>query len=158
VQRRRVVLVDARCRLERARDLDLGFAEDDSGALLPRGLGLARHGFLQLARNDDVAHLHRLHRDAPRRRSLVNQSLQLLLDLLASAQKVCERRTTDDVAQRRLRRPAHRLGIVLHLEGCLLGVVDDPEQHGVDVDRHGVGRRRLLCRKTTLNCIMAMLL
>ena len=50
----------------------------------------------------------------------------------------------DDVAQRRLRRPAHRLRVVLHFERRLLRVVHHPEQHGVDVDRHGVGGQRLL--------------
>ena len=50
----------------------------------------------------------------------------------------------DDVAQRRLRRPADRLRVVLHFERRLLRVVHHPEQHRVDVDRHGVGRQRLL--------------
>ena len=50
----------------------------------------------------------------------------------------------DDVAQRGLRRPAHGLRVVLHFERGLLRVVHHPEEHGVDVDRHGVGRQRLL--------------
>ena len=67
-----------------------------------------------------------------------------VLDLLAAAQEIGEVGAADDVAQRRLRRPAHRLRVVLHFERRLLRVVDHPEQHGVDVDRHGVGRQRLL--------------
>ena len=60
------------------------------------------------------------------------------------SQQIAERGAADDVAQRRLRRPAHRLLVVLHLERRLLRVVDQPEQHRVDVDRHGVGGQRLL--------------
>ena len=73
--------------------------------------------------------------------------LQLVLDPLAAAQQIGERRAADDVAQRRLRRPAHRLRVVLHLERRLLRVVHHPEQHGVDVDRHRVGGQRLLGRE-----------
>ncbi len=38
--------------------------------------------------------------------------------------------------------------VVLHLERRLLGVVDHPEQHRIDIDRHRVGGQRLLRRKT----------
>ena len=62
-------------------------------------------------------------------------------------QQIAERRAADDVAQRGLRRPAHRLLVLLHFERGLLRVVDQPEQHRVDVDRHGVGRQRLLGRE-----------
>ena len=74
----------------------------------------------------------------------VDQPLQLRFDLLAAAQQIGQRGAADDVAQRRLRGPAHRLRVVLHFERGLLGVVHHPEQHGVDVDRHGVGRQGLL--------------
>ena len=64
------------------------------------------------AGNDDVAHLDRLHGHAPRIRARVDELLQLLLDPLAAAQQVGERRAADDVAQRGLRRPAHRVAVV----------------------------------------------
>ena len=67
-----------------------------------------------------------------------------LLDLLAPAQQIGERRPADDVAKRRLRRPADGGGVVLHLERRLLRIVNHPEQHGVDVHRHGVHGQRLL--------------
>ena len=62
----------------------------------------------------------------------------------AAAQQIGQRGAADDVAQRRLRRPAHRLRIVLHFERGLLRVVHHPEEHGVDVHRHGIGGQRLL--------------
>jgi hypothetical protein len=68
-------------------------------------------------------------------RAPIDQLLQLVLDPLAPAQQIGQRGAADDVAQRGLRRPADRLLVVLHFEGRLLGVVDHPEQHGVDVDR-----------------------
>ena len=104
----------------------------------------ARHRVLQRARDDDVPHLDRRDGHAPGVRALIDELLQLGLDVLAAAQEVGERRASDDVAQRRLRRPAHGLGVVLHLERGLLDVVHHPEQHRVDVDRNGVGRQRLL--------------
>ena len=66
---------------------------------------------------------------------------------LAAAQQVSQRGPADDVAQRGLRRPAHGPGIVLDFERGLLDVVYQPEQHGIDVHRHGVGRERLLGRE-----------
>ena len=71
--------------------------------------------------------------------------LQFLLDLLAAPEQVRQRRAADDVAQRRLCRPAHGLRIVLHFERRLLRVVHHPEEDGVDVDRYGIRRQRLLC-------------
>ena len=59
-------------------------------------------------------------------------------------EQIGEGRAPDDVAQRRLCGPAHGLRVVLHFERGLLRVVHHPEEHGVDVDRHGVGRQRLL--------------
>jgi hypothetical protein len=44
-----------------------------------------------------------------------------------------------------------RAYVILHLEGRLFGVVDHPEQDGVDVDRHCVGGQRLLRRETGRN-------
>ncbi len=63
---------------------------------------------------------------------------------LAATEKIGERRAADDVAQRGLCRPAHRLRVVLHLQCGPLHVVHHPEEHGVDVHRDGVGRERLL--------------
>jgi hypothetical protein len=68
-------------------------------------------------------------------------------DPLAPDEQVAERRPADDVAQRRLRRPADRLCVLLHFERRLLRVVHHPEQHGVDVHRHGVRGQRLLGRE-----------
>ena len=58
---------------ERVGDLQLRLAEDDARLLLARRLRLARHRVLQRVGDDDVAHLDRLHRDAPRVRPLVDQ-------------------------------------------------------------------------------------
>ena len=46
-----------------------------------------------------------------------------------------------------LRRPTHRLRIVLHFQRRLLRIVDHPEEHGVDVYRNRIGRQRLFSRK-----------
>ena len=54
-----------------------------------------------------------------------------------------EHRLADDVAQRRLRRPADRGAIVGDVERGLLRIDHLPEQHRVDVDRHGVLGQRL---------------
>jgi hypothetical protein len=95
-------------------------------------------------RNDDVSHLDRRNGDAPGIRSLIDELLEFGFNLLAAAKKIGQVRSSDDVAQRRLRGPAHRLRILLHLERRLLRVVNHPEQHGVHVDRHRVRRQRLL--------------
>ncbi len=138
---------DLRRLRERVGDVELGLAEDDARLLLARRLRLARHRVLERAGNDDVAHLDRRDGDAPRVRAPIDQLLQLVLDALAAAQQIGQRGPADDVAQRRLRRPADRLLVVLHLERRLLGVVHHPEQHRVDVDRHGVRGQRLLGRE-----------
>ena len=132
---------------ERVGDLHLGLPEDDARLLLARGLGLAGHRVLQRGRDHDVAHLHGLDGDAPGVRSRVDQLLELVLDLLPAAKQVREGRPADDVPQRRLRRPAHGLLILLHLEGRLLRVVDHPEEHRVHVDGHRVGGEGLLGRE-----------
>ena len=48
------------------------------------------------------------------------------------------------IAQGGLRGPTDRLRIVLHVQRGPVGIVHLPEQHGIDIHRHGVGRERLL--------------
>ena len=100
VERGRVVLVRLGGLGKQVGDLDLGLAEDDPRLLLPRGLGLARHGVLQRLGDDHVAHLDRLDRDAPGIGPLVDELLELRLDLLAAAEEHGQRRAADDVAER----------------------------------------------------------
>jgi hypothetical protein len=109
MQRGRVLLIRLRGFLERVGDGHLGFTEYDPGLLLAGRLRLARHGVLERVRDDDVAHLDRRHGHPPRVRALIDELLQLALDALPAAQEVGEGGPADDVAQRRLRRPAHRL-------------------------------------------------
>ena len=74
---------------------------------------------------------------------MIDQLLEFGFDSLAAPQQVGQRRPADDVAKRGLRRPAHRLHVVLYFEGGFLRVVHHPEQHRVHVHRHGIGGERL---------------
>ena len=53
----------------------------------------------------------------------------------------------DDVPKRGLRRPAHGLPVVLHLQRGLLGIMHHPEQHRIDIDWNGVLGQRLFRRE-----------
>ena len=132
---------------EALRDLLLRLAEDDACLALTLGLRLARHGVLQLLRNNDVADFDTLHRDSPRFCSGVNDLLQLAVNHVPPDQDVCQILLADDVAQRGLRRPGDGLHVALHLQSRFLRIPHEPEQHGVDVDRHGIPRQGFLGRE-----------
>ena len=98
VQGRWILLIRNRGLAEQRCDLDFGLSENDPCLFFPRRLCLTRHRVLQLLRNHDVAHLHRLHGDAPRRRALVDQFLQLGFDALAPTKQICKRGAADNVS------------------------------------------------------------
>ena len=57
---------------------------------------------------------------------------------------VLERRAADGVAQGRLRGKRHGEVAILHFGASLFGIPDNPEQHGVHVERYKVAGQRLL--------------
>jgi hypothetical protein len=138
VKGRWILLVRFRRFLKGVRDLHFRLTEDDPCLFLAGRLRLARHRVLQRAGDDHVAHLDRGHRDTPRIGSLVDQLLQFRFNPFTTTQQIRQRGATDDVAERGLRRPTHGLRVILHFQRGLLRVVNHPEQHGVDVHRHGV--------------------
>jgi len=70
--------------------------------------------------------------------------LQIDVDLLASRGELGQVELADGVAHGCLRRPEHRLGVVLHFQAGLLRIPYHPENSRVDVDGHQVaGERRL---------------
>jgi hypothetical protein len=80
----------------------------------------------------------------PQGSARVDDALQLGAELLAPLQHVGEHGLSDHVAQRRLGRPVDRRDIVGDVERGHFRIDDLPEQHRVDVDRHGVARQGVL--------------
>ena len=60
---------------------------------------------------------------------------------------VLERRAADGIAQGRLRGKRHGEVTILDFGAGLFGVPNNPEQHGVHIERHKVAGQRLLGTK-----------
>ena len=125
-------------------DVLLGLHEDDAGLLALLGLGLQAHDVLQLLGQQDVAHLHGQDSHAPGGHLLLQHALELAVELLAADGHLGGARAADGVAQRGLRRQLHGTREVAHLGAGGLRVPHMPEQDGVHIERHEVGRERLL--------------
>ena len=143
MQRRRILLIAWRL-LEEMGDLPLGFAQDDPRPLFPVGLGFTRHRVLQGVGDYHVAHFHRLHRDSPGIGALIDELLQF-----PSIRSLPRNRSVSEVRPMMSRNAVCAaqltgLHVVLNFQRRLLGIVDHPEQHRIDVHGNGVGSQRLL--------------
>ena len=125
------------------RHLALGIAEDHPRLAFALGLGLHRHRVLQRGGDQHVLDLDRDDVDAPGLGARVDDALQIVADLVAPLQHVGEHRLADHVAQRRLRGPVDRRRVVGDVERRHFRIDHLPEQHRIDVDRHGVAGQRL---------------
>jgi hypothetical protein len=125
---------------EQGGDLGLCGSEDDASLPLALGLGPAGHCVFQLGGDAHVSDLDRLHRDPPGVGLLVEDSRELLAELLALRDHLGKIVTADRLAQRGLRGEEDRVEIRLDLEHRLLGVPHQPENDRVHVDGYGVSR------------------
>ena len=125
-------------------DVLLGLHQRDTRALSAFGLRFKRNHVLKLLGDDEVANLDRHDGDAPVRHLLLDGFAKLLVKLMTAHDHVLERRAADGVAQGRLRGKRHGEVAILHFSAGLFGVPDNPEQHGVHVERYKVAGQRLL--------------
>ena len=139
-----VVAVRLRHVVEDRGDVLLGLHQRNTRALAAFGLSFKRDHILKLLGDDEVAHLDRHDGDAPIRHLLLHGFAKLLVKLMSAHDHVLERRAADGITQGRLRGKRHGEVAILDFGAGLFGIPDNPEQHGVHVERYKVAGQRLL--------------
>ena len=113
--------------------LAVGFQDD--GALLTLGFHLLLHGFLDLARRDDIFDLHTVDLDAPFISGFVEDGRDLAVDGVAAGEGVIQLHLTNDVAQGGGGQALDGCDGLVDAVGVELGVHYLEEDHRVDL--HG---------------------